>query len=79
MGYFTQQNEDANSNKFNESGYKTTLFHTFKVNTSMSTSRPEIRSTPRISKPWKTNWMASPSKTIETTSLLSVPKAEIWW
>ncbi|STR76340.1 maltoporin [Klebsiella pneumoniae] len=29
--------------KYNESGYKTTLFHTFKVNTSMLTSRPEIR------------------------------------
>lgn len=43
LGYFTQQNKDANSNKFNESGYKTTLFHTFKVNTSMLTSRPEIR------------------------------------
>ncbi|UMX67209.1 carbohydrate porin [Klebsiella pneumoniae] len=28
---------------YNESGYKTTLFHTFKVNTSMLTSRPEIR------------------------------------
>ncbi len=26
LGYFTQQNKDANSNKFNESGYKTTLF-----------------------------------------------------
>ncbi|KAA0648090.1 maltoporin, partial [Escherichia coli] len=23
LGYFTQQNKDANSNKFNESGYKT--------------------------------------------------------
>ncbi len=43
LGYFTQQNKDANSNKLNESGYKTTLFHTFKVNTSMLTSRPEIR------------------------------------
>ncbi|MEJ0230756.1 carbohydrate porin (plasmid) [Klebsiella michiganensis] len=43
LGYFTQQNKDSAGKKFNESGYKTTLFHTFKVNTSMLTSRPEIR------------------------------------
>lgn len=73
LGYFTQQNKDANSNKFNESGYKTTLFHTFKVNTSMLTSRPEIRFYATYIKAPKTNWMASPSKTIKTTSLLSVP------
>ncbi len=78
LGYFTQQNKDANSNKYNESGYKTTLFHTFKVNTSMLTCARKFVSTLRISKLWKTNWMASPLKTIKTTSLLSVP-AEIWW
>jgi carbohydrate-specific outer membrane porin len=43
LGYFTQQNKDISGNKYNESGYKTTLFHTFKVNTSLLTSRPEIR------------------------------------
>ena len=43
LGYFTQQNKDVKGKKYNESGYKTTLFHTFKVNTSMLTSRPEIR------------------------------------
>lgn len=43
LGYFTQQNKDLTGEKYNESGFKTTLFHTFKVNTSMLTSRPEIR------------------------------------
>lgn len=43
LGYFKQQNKDVTGKKYNESGYKTTLFHTFKVNTSMLTSRPEIR------------------------------------
>ncbi|AYZ17875.1 carbohydrate porin [Klebsiella sp. FDAARGOS_511] len=43
LGYFKQQNKDITGKKYNESGYKTTLFHTFKVNTSMLTSRPEIR------------------------------------
>ncbi|MFV0264661.1 MAG: carbohydrate porin [Kluyvera sp.] len=43
LGYFTQQNKDMKGKKYYESGYKTTLFHTFKVNTSMLTSRPEIR------------------------------------
>ena len=43
LGYFKQQNKDSTGKKYNESGYKTTLFHTFKVNTSMLTSRPEIR------------------------------------
>lgn len=42
LGYFKQTNE-ADNVKLTESGYKTTLFHTFKVKTSMLTSRPEIR------------------------------------
>ena len=43
LGYFKQQNKDVTGTIYNESGDKTTLFHTFKVNTSMLTSRPEIR------------------------------------
>ena len=42
LGYFKQTNE-ADDLKLTESGYKTTLYHAFKVNTSMLTSRPEIR------------------------------------
>ncbi|ECA8972395.1 carbohydrate porin [Salmonella enterica subsp. enterica] len=43
LAYFNQENKDEHGVKFKESGYKTTLFHTFKVNTSMLASRPEIR------------------------------------
>lgn len=42
LGYFKQTNE-ADNITLTESGYKTTLFHAFKVDTSMLTSRPEIR------------------------------------
>lgn len=43
LGYFKQKNTDLSGTNYYESGYKATLFHTFKVNTSMLTSRPEIR------------------------------------
>lgn len=42
LGYFKQTNE-ADDVTLTESGYKTTVFHSFKVKTSMLTSRPEIR------------------------------------
>ncbi|MGM3176228.1 carbohydrate porin [Dickeya lacustris] len=43
LGYFSQTNKNQAGKSFTESGYKTTLFHTIKVDTSMLTSRPEIR------------------------------------
>nr|WP_249226272.1 carbohydrate porin [Entomohabitans teleogrylli] len=43
LGYFTQTNKNKFDDKFTESGYKATLYHALKVNTSMLTSRPEIR------------------------------------
>ncbi|MFP1915122.1 carbohydrate porin [Lonsdalea quercina] len=42
LAYFNQTNKAGGVN-YRESGYKTTLFHTLKVSTSMLTSRPEIR------------------------------------
>ncbi|PWI33475.1 cryptic outer membrane porin BglH [Vibrio albus] len=42
LGYFTQTNT-VNNQDYDESGYKMTLFHSFKVATSMLRSRPEIR------------------------------------
>ncbi|NEG61982.1 carbohydrate porin [Pantoea agglomerans] len=42
LGWFRQKNI-ADSKQYIESGYKTTLYHSFKVNTSILTSRPEIR------------------------------------
>lgn len=43
LGWFTQKNTDDTGVSFRESGYKTTLYHALKVNTSLLTSRPEIR------------------------------------
>jgi carbohydrate-specific outer membrane porin len=43
LAYFNQQNKDQLGVKYKESGYKTTLYHALKVNTSLLTSRPEIR------------------------------------
>lgn len=42
FGWFDQTNK-MGGRDYSEAGYKTTLFHTFKVGTSMLTSRPEIR------------------------------------
>ncbi|MCS2158922.1 carbohydrate porin [Scandinavium sp. H11S7] len=43
VGYFNQKNKNQFGDAFTEAGYKTTLYHAFKVDTSMLTSRPEIR------------------------------------
>lgn len=43
LGYFTQKNRDSSGKSFDESGLKTTLYHMFKVDTSLLNSRPEIR------------------------------------
>lgn len=42
LGYFNQSNK-VNSINYKESGYKTTLYHALKVDTSILRSRPEIR------------------------------------
>lgn len=42
LGYFQQRNE-VNNQKYKEQGYKTTLFHSFKVGESILNSRPDIR------------------------------------
>ncbi|HBZ7326261.1 carbohydrate porin [Klebsiella michiganensis] len=43
LGYFYQDNKNQDDVTKTQSGYKTTLFHTLKVGTSMLRSRPEIR------------------------------------
>ncbi len=43
LGYFTQTNKNVSGTSFDESGLKTTLYHMFKVDTSLLNSRPEIR------------------------------------
>lgn len=42
LGYFRQKNK-ANSQTYVEEGYKTTLYHSFKVGQSILSSRPDIR------------------------------------
>ena len=42
LGYFQQKNKVKGKN-YNEEGFKTTLFHSFKVGKSILTSRPDIR------------------------------------
>ncbi|ACX88494.1 porin LamB type [Pectobacterium parmentieri WPP163] len=43
LGWFYQENTASDGRKLKEKGYKTTLYHALKVDTSMLTSRPEIR------------------------------------
>ncbi|KGT88703.1 porin [Enterobacter cancerogenus] len=43
LGWFQQKNKLENGEKKTEQGYKTTLYHALKVDTSMLASRPEIR------------------------------------
>ncbi|WP_416414275.1 carbohydrate porin [Pantoea sp. App145] len=42
LGWFRQENK-VQDDTFSESGYKATLYHALKVNTSILTSRPELR------------------------------------
>ncbi|HBB4072511.1 TPA: carbohydrate porin [Shigella flexneri] len=79
LGYFTQQNKDANSNKFNESGYKTTLFHTFKVNTSMLTSRLEIRFYATYIKALENELDGFTFEDNKDDQFAVGAQAEIWW
>ena len=43
LGFFHQDNKNPDSETLTESGFKTTLYHALKVDTSMLHSRPEIR------------------------------------
>ncbi|HAU3224139.1 TPA: carbohydrate porin [Salmonella enterica subsp. houtenae] len=79
LGYFTQQNKDVNGNKYIESGYKTTLFHTFKVNTSMLTSRPEIRFYATYIKATDTDLDNFTFEDQKNDQFAVGAQAEIWW
>jgi len=78
LAYFNQTNK-ANNVNYHESGYKTTLFHTYKVGTSLFNSRPEIRFYGTYMKAldnqidgWKFN--------DEKNDQLSLGvQAEVWW
>lgn len=78
LGYFDQTNSVAGK-KYDESGYKVTGFHTFKVATSMLRSRPEIR--------FYTTYMDSLKNDISNFNFGNDKKdqlsfgvqAEVWW
>lgn len=78
LGWFRQK-QQASDEARTESGYKTTLFHTLKVGTSMLKSRPEIRfyiSYLRASK----NGIDGFSFEDGSASQLTVgAQAELWW
>ncbi|MFM2533073.1 carbohydrate porin, partial [Escherichia coli] len=73
------QGASLNSNKFNESGYKTTLFHTFKVNTSMLTSRPEIRFYATYIKALENELDGFTFEDNKDDQFAVGAQAEIWW
>lgn len=79
LGWFTQQNKDITGQKYNESGYKTTLFHTFKVNTSMLTSRPEIRFYATYIKALETELDHFTFEDQKDDQFAVGAQAEIWW
>ena len=78
LGYFTQTNK-VNGVKSDESGYKITAFHTFKVASSLLRSRPEIR--------FYGNYMESTDNEISNFTFSDGGKdqlsfgvqAEVWW
>lgn len=79
LGYFKQKNTDLIGKKYYESGYKTTLFHTFKVNTSMLTSRPEIRFYGTYIKAEETELDNFTFEDQKKDQFAIGAQAEIWW
>lgn len=79
LGYFRQQNTDLTGNKYYESGYKATLFHTFKVNTSMLTSRPELRFYGTYIKADETDLDNFTFEDQKKDQFAIGAQAEIWW
>ncbi|EPC5192614.1 carbohydrate porin [Edwardsiella piscicida] len=78
VGWFNQVNR-ANRGRYHEEGYKMTLYHAFKVDTSMLRSRPEIR--------FYTTWIKTLHNDISQFSFEDERpeqfsfgvQAEIWW
>ncbi|MBJ7221055.1 MULTISPECIES: carbohydrate porin [unclassified Brenneria] len=78
LGYFTQTNKTGGVS-YQESGYKTTLYHAIKVDTSILTSRPEIRFYGTYLK-IKDNEISSATFNDEKSDQFTVGvQAEVWW
>ena len=79
LGWFTQTNKKEDGEKLKESGYKTTLYHALKVDTSILNSRPEIR--------FYGTWLRMLDNELSNYSFADNKKdqftvgvqAEVWW
>lgn len=78
LGWFRQDNK-SHGDEYSESGYKTTLYHALKINTSILTSRPEIRFYATYIKANQneiTNYLFNDNKKDQ----FSIgAQAEVWW
>ncbi|WP_431022897.1 Porin LamB type (plasmid) [Erwinia rhapontici] len=78
LGWFDQRNK-ADDETYHESGLKTTLFHTFKVGTSMLTSRPEIRFFATYLKSFDNEITQFTFNDSKNNQLTVGAQAEVWW
>ncbi|ATI65723.1 carbohydrate porin [Edwardsiella tarda] len=78
LGWFTQKNR-ADQRDYREEGYKVTLFHTFKVDTSMLRSRPEIRFYSTYLKTQRNEITQFAFDDDKLDQLSFGVQAEIWW
>lgn len=78
LGWFNQKNT-AQDRNYRESGLKTTLFHTFKVNTSMLTSRPEIRFFATYLKSFDNEITQFEFNDYKKDQFTLGAQAEVWW
>ncbi|WP_322355366.1 carbohydrate porin [Klebsiella quasipneumoniae] len=78
LGWFTQTNKTGGVD-YKESGLKTTLFHTFKVNTSMLTSRPEIRFYATYLKSFDNEITQFEFNDYKKDQFTIGTQAEVWW
>lgn len=78
LGWFRQDNK-TQEQTYSESGYKTTLYHALKVNTSILTSRPEIRFYTTYIRA-KQNEISNYTFNDNKKDQLSIgAQAEVWW
>lgn len=78
LAYFNQINEVSNVS-YHESGYKTTLYHAFKVGTSILRSRPEIRFYGTYIKSLKNNISQTSFEDDRNDQFSLGAQAELWW
>ncbi|ROP62038.1 carbohydrate-specific outer membrane porin [Enterobacter sp. BIGb0383] len=78
LGWFDQRNTSRDK-KYHESGLKTTFFHTFKVGTSMLTSRPEVRFFATYLKSFDNDITQFTFNDARREQFTVGAQAEVWW